>query len=62
MGTSLMLGAMSALAGTIADESIRVAFGVMALIIAVGGGLALMVFLASHEEAERATVGSAVEV
>jgi hypothetical protein len=34
----------------------------MALIIAVGGGLALMVFLASHEEAERATVGSAVEV
>jgi MFS family permease len=60
MGSALVMGGMSVVAGTIADESIRVAFGVMALAIAVGGGLALMAFLASHEEAEGA--GEAVVV
>jgi MFS family permease len=61
MGTSLMLGATSALAGIIADESIRLAYGAIALFIAVAGGAALLAFLSSHEEAERAVETMPVE-
>lgn len=62
MGTGLMMGAMSAFAGVIADESLRVAFGMMALAIALGGGAALLAFVASAEEGEGDVEAVVVEV
>lgn len=62
MGTGLMMGAMSAFAGVVADESLRLAFGAMALAIAVGGGAALLAFAASAEEDEGGMGAVVVEV
>ena len=39
MGTSLMMGAMSVAAGTVAAQSLRLSFGVMALAIALFAGM-----------------------
>jgi hypothetical protein len=51
MGISLMMGAMSAGAGTLASTSLRVSFGAMALVIAVIAGANYLSWLAAHGRA-----------
>jgi len=47
MGTSLMMGAMSVAAGTVAAQSLRLSFGVMALAIALFAGMNYLAWLAA---------------
>jgi MFS family permease len=51
MGTSILMAVMSAAAGTIAAQSLQVAFGVMALAIAVAAGANYLAWLSAHPQA-----------
>jgi MFS family permease len=63
MGTSLMMGAMSVAAGTVAAASLRLSFGVMGIVILALAGYHFFAWLAAHSASTRvASVQTPTEV
>jgi MFS family permease len=53
MGTSIMIGAMSVLAGAVAAQSLRLSFGAVALVTLLFAGASFTAWLAAHGAAPR---------